>query len=211
MNSFDHPIFLESIDRIKAELGFTGLDSLQQQVLERLIHSSGDFGVRPLLRFSPAACDIGLSSLKGGAPILTDTAMAFSAIAPMALRTLNSPIHNVLQWAPDECIGGDTRTSLGMQNAWKQLSLLYEGAPSPIVVIGSSPTALDKLLDLVKEGAMSPSLIIGMPVGFVGVKECKSRLFNTELPYISLVGSRGGAGLAASALNALLRAAKLAL
>ena len=52
----DHPIFTESIRRIRALLGDTGLDPLQQQVLERLVHSSGDAGLKSLLRFSEGAC-----------------------------------------------------------------------------------------------------------------------------------------------------------
>ena len=49
-NTIDHPIFLESLRFIKAQLCFTGLGPLQQQVLERLIHSSGDFGLQSLLK-----------------------------------------------------------------------------------------------------------------------------------------------------------------
>ncbi len=69
MKSLDHPIFTESIRRIREQLGVTGLDPLQQQVLERLIHSSGDFGLTPLLRFTPEACELGLAALQAGAPI----------------------------------------------------------------------------------------------------------------------------------------------
>ena len=76
----DHPIFTESICRIRALLGQTGLDPLRQQVLERLVHSSGDPGLQPLLRFSEAACEQGLAALQGGAAILTDTAMAAAAV-----------------------------------------------------------------------------------------------------------------------------------
>ena len=63
-NTIDHPIFLESIAYIKSELGGTGLDSLQQQVLERLIHSSGDFGLQASLRFSPFSNLLFLGSCK---------------------------------------------------------------------------------------------------------------------------------------------------
>jgi len=70
----DHPIFTESIRRIRAALGDTGLPPLQQQVLERLVHSSGDLSLGTLLRFSEGACEQGLAALKQGAPILTDTA-----------------------------------------------------------------------------------------------------------------------------------------
>jgi precorrin-8X/cobalt-precorrin-8 methylmutase len=84
-----------------------------------------------------------------------------------------------------------------------------------VVLIGSAPTALERLLDLVAaDGAPdhsmpAPSLVIGMPVGFVGVAESKRRLAASGLAHIRLEGSKGGAGLVAAACNALLRAAWL--
>ena len=47
-----------------------------------------------------------------------------------------------------------------------------------------------------------------MPVGFVGVAEAKRDLQQSGLTQIRLEGTRGGAGLAAAAVNALLRASK---
>ena len=84
--TLDHPIFIKSIRFINAQLGATGLDPLQQQVLERLIHSSGDFGLQSLISFSPEACQKGLIALQAGASILTDTAMAAAAVSPMDTR-----------------------------------------------------------------------------------------------------------------------------
>ena len=54
----DHPIFTESIRRIRAALGDTGLLPLQQQVLERLVHSSGDLSLGPCCS-SAGACERG--------------------------------------------------------------------------------------------------------------------------------------------------------
>ena len=209
MKSLDHPIFTESIRRIREQLGVTGLDPLQQQVLERLIHSSGDFGLTPLLRFSPEACELGLAALQAGAPILTDTAMAAVAVQPMARRTLKTSVRCVLEWAPDEAPNGSTRTAEGLRTAWQELAAKDVDQQAPIVLIGSAPTALEALLDLVSTGAPPPSLIIGMPVGFVGVAESKRRLSASGLAQIRLEGSRGGAGLVAATVNALLRASKL--
>ena len=209
MKSLDHPIFTESIRRIREQLGVTGLDPLQQQVLERLIHSSGDFGLTPLLRFTPEACELGLAALQAGAPILTDTAMAAVAVQPMARRTLKTSVRCVLEWAPDEAPNGSTRTAEGLRSAWQELAAKDADQQAPIVLIGSAPTALEALLDLVSTGAPPPSLIIGMPVGFVGVAESKRRLSVSGLAQIRLEGSRGGAGLVAATVNALLRASKL--
>ena len=200
----DHPIFTESIRRIREALGPTDLEPLQQQVLERLVHSSGDLALATLLQFSEEACERGVEALKQGASILTDTAMAAAAVAPMAQRTLGSAVHTVLEWAPDQAPPGSTRTAAGMERAWRELSAC---PPAPLVLIGSAPTALEVLLEQVAAGAPAPSLVIGMPVGFVGVAESKRHLAESGLDQIRLEGSRGGAGLVAAAVNALLRAA----
>tara|TARA_Y100001968_G_scaffold271013_1_gene262441 strand:- start:398 stop:685 length:288 start_codon:yes stop_codon:yes gene_type:complete len=92
-----------------------------------------------------------------------------------------------------------------MQKAWNYLSKEFVGSKSPIVLIGSAPTALEALLDLLINGSNLPSLIIGMPVGFVGVLQSKHRLSNCHCPQIRLDGNRGGSAMAAAAINALLR------
>ena len=200
----DHPIFTESIRRIREALGPSALDPLEQQVLERLVHSSGDLSLGGLLQFTPGACQRGLEALRAGAVILTDTAMAAAAVAPMAQRTLGSPVRTVLEWAPPRAPEGSTRSAVGLERAWSDLS---RAEPAPVVLIGSAPTALERLLDLVSSGGAAPSLVIGMPVGFVGVADSKQRLAVSGLPQIRLDGSRGGAGLVGAAVNALLRAA----
>ena len=73
------------------------------------------------------------------------------------------------------------------------------GVKSPIVVIGSSPTALVNLLEILKNSKQIPSLIIGMPVGFIGVQQSKEKLLNTKYPRIIVNSSRGGAAMAAAA------------
>ena len=223
--------------RIRGWLGVTGLDPVEQEVLERLVHSSGDLSLAADLRFAvagacwgcqspasaeggsaedsfadveppPAArgeadvCGPALELLAAGATILTDTAMAAAAVSPMARRTFANPVHSVLSWAPGPAPAGGTRAALGLERALAE-------HPGAVVLIGSAPTALERLLDLVEAGSPAPALVIGMPVGFVGVAESKRHLAISGLPQIRLEGSRGGAGLVAAAVNALLRRAWL--
>ncbi len=203
---FDHPIFRESVRRIRLLLGETGLEGVEQELLERLVHSCGDASIAPWLRFSPGACGRGMAALAAGAVILTDTAMAASAVAPMARRTFANPVHTVLDWAPATAPLGGTRAAIGMERA-------LEAHPGAVVLIGSAPTALELLLGRVAPGTAAalpaPALVIGMPVGFVGVAESKRHLAASGLVQIRLEGSRGGAGLVAAAVNALLRRAWL--
>ncbi|MCP9815985.1 precorrin-8X methylmutase [Synechococcus sp. GreenBA-s] len=221
----DHPIFSASIRLIRAALepsgALQGLSPVQQDVLERLVHSSGDLTIAPDLRFSTGACERGLAALAAGAVILTDTAMAAAAVAPMARRTFGNSVRSVLDWAPATPPPGGTRAAAGMAQALAE-------HPGAVVLIGSAPTALEVLLTLVAgtTGAAAaaaataapaladpalapPALVIGMPVGFVGVAESKAHLAASALPQIRLEGSRGGAGLVGAAANALLRRAWL--
>ena len=203
-NSFDHPIFLQSLIRIEAILPHVAVDypPLEREVLFRLVHSSGDPNITSLFRYSDDACSQALTALAQGCPILTDTAMAAAAVSPMARRTFGNPVHCILQWAPPVALPSQTRTALGMKAALN----FY---PSAVFLIGSSPTALELLLDSVDGSGTDPALVIGMPVGFIGVAQSKRRLAASGLPQIRLEGSRGGAGLVAAAVNALLRRAWL--
>ena len=210
MKTPEHPIFLESIKYIRSQLSVTRLDQFQQSILERIIHSSGDFSLQSCLKFSPRACEGAINALQNGAKIFTDTYMAEAAITPMAKRTLNTDIQCILGMAPTSIDSSlTTRSATGMRNMWLDFEEKGNLLNSPIVVIGSSPTALISLLELVEAGHKMPALIIGMPVGFIGVSESKKRLLNSECPYIVLEGSKGGASIAAATTNALLRVAEI--
>ena len=205
-SAFDHPIFSESLRLIQAALPPGTLDGLpepERDVVLRVIHSSGDLSLAQALNLSEGACQAGLEALRSGVPILTDTAMAAAAVAPMAARTFGNSVHSVLDWAPARAPETSTRAAAGMERA-------LQLHPSSVVLIGSAPTALELLLEQVREKRVSPPpLVIGMPVGFVGVAESKRHLAESGLNQIRLEGSRGGAGLVAAAVNALLRRAWL--
>ena len=209
MKTPEHPIFLESVEFIRSKLEIKGLDLVQQSILERIIHASGDLSLQSCVRFSPSACEEAINALQNGAKIFTDTYMAKAAIDPMAKRTLNSDIQCILDMAPNTIDSTlTTRSAIGMKNIWLDFEQQENLLNAPLVVIGSSPTALISLLDLVESGYQTPSLIIGMPVGFIGVSESKNQLLNSQCPHIVLEGSKGGGSLAAAATNALLRAAE---
>ena len=177
---------------------------MEKKVLERLVHTSGDFTVQNLVNFSDGACEKGLQALKNGAPILTDTDMAAAAIKTMSENTTRNKVFTARMWFGKNNTNL-TKTAYGLSEGWKELSAINSGSRSPIVVIGSSPTALTYLIDILENAKDLPSLIIGMPVGFIGVEKSKNKLISTDLPRIVLNSTRGGAAMAAAAVNALLR------
>ena len=201
----DHPIFLESIKFIKSKLTKNNFNRIELKVLERLIHTSGDFQIQELLEFSENVCERTLEALKLGAPILTDTDMAAAAIKAMANKSNGNKVFSAKKWVMDDLEISCTKTAYGIEHAWLDLSRKYYGKVSPIVVFGSSPTGLEKLLDILEVCDKKPTLIIGMPVGFIGVEKSKKRLLASNLPYIVMGSTRGGAAMAGATVNALLR------
>ena len=205
----EHPIFLKSVEYIRSQIDCSGLNKVQQSILERIVHSSGDLTLKPLLTFSPGACEVAIDALNKGAMILTDTYMAHAAISSVAQKTLNSNVKCILDMAPKSINDiSETKSAMAMRATWLDVEEKQESLKAPIVVIGSAPTALMMLLDLIEQGSRKPSLIIGMPVGFIGVPESKKRLLKSYCSNIVLEGTRGGASIAAATINALLRAAE---
>ena len=97
------------------------------------------------------------------------------------------------------CIENDTCYSAAAVELWR------EHLPGSVIAIGNAPTALFRLLGLLAGDAPRPAAILAFPVGFIGAAESKQALIDAELdiPYITLLGRRGGSALAAAAVNAL--------
>jgi precorrin-8X/cobalt-precorrin-8 methylmutase len=79
-----------------------------------------------------------------------------------------------------------------------------EGASDGIYVVGNAPTALLRLLELAAANEADPALVVGLPVGFVNAAESKAALMQTDLPFISNIGRKGGSNVAAAVVNALI-------
>ena len=117
----DHPIFLESIKYIRSNLKDNNFNHLEKKVLERLVHTCGDFNVQDLLEFSENACENGIQSLKKGAPILTDTDMAAAAIKSMAQKTTGNQVFSAKLWFKNNNLGL-TKTAYAIRQGWLDLS-----------------------------------------------------------------------------------------
>ena len=201
----DHPIFLQSMRFIRSKLPQNDFKELEKQVLERLIHTSGDFSIQNLLIFSENACEIGIKAIQNKAPILTDTDMAAAAIKSMAVRAGVNQIFSASNWFDEQNDFSKTKTEFGIMRGWMEISKNNSGNKAPIVIFGSSPTALEGLLDILEKSDQKPSLIIGMPVGFIGVEQSEKRLITSNQTFIVLNSTRGGAAMAGATINALLR------
>jgi precorrin-8X/cobalt-precorrin-8 methylmutase len=169
-------------------------------VVRRLIHSSADFELLSLVRFHPEAINAGIEALLRRGVVVTDTEMARVGITRRRIDSLGADVKcfiNEQAVATKAAKENATRSSAAVDYALSEL----EGG---IYVVGNAPTALLALLKRVREGTCRPALIVGMPVGFVNAAESKEELVKqSDVPYITIEGRKGGSALAASVINQL--------
>lgn len=189
-----------SFEIIGAELGEIYLDSLEEPVIKRVIHTTADFEYLENLKFSEDAVAKGIKALKNGAVIISDTQMVRAGINKATLEALGG---EALCFMADEDVAkasktnGTTRATASMEKAAK--------LNKPIIfAIGNAPTALVRIYELIQEGQLKPELIIGVPVGFVNVVESKELIMELDIPYIVAKGRKGGSNVAAAICNAML-------
>jgi precorrin-8X/cobalt-precorrin-8 methylmutase len=188
-----------SFEIIESELR-SPLDPALAPVIKRVIHTTADFEYAESLCFSKDALSSGLSALRAGESIVTDTNMARSGINRAALSALGGEAFCFIadkDIAESANKNGSTRAAASMDRA-AQLG------GKPILAIGNAPTALIRLHELISGGQISPSLIIGVPVGFVNVTQSKELIMGAGVPYIVARGRKGGSNVAAAIVNALM-------
>ncbi len=189
-------IYRRSFATVRAEADLGGLPGDMEAVAVRLVHACGMPDIVGDLRFSDGAPGAGRRALADGAPVLVDADMVAAGIIGNRLPAGNRVICTLGETGPAE--PGTTR-SMAAVEMWRAH---LRGA---VVAIGNAPTALFRLLEMLSQGADGPALIIGFPVGVVGAAEAKAALAEHAggVPYITLLGRRGGSAMAAAAVNAL--------
>lgn len=187
-----HPIEAQSYRILEARVDLSHLEPGPRVVVERVIHASADLEYATSMVIDDAAVATGVNALQAGAPVVCDVEMVRNGI-----RGVDAECY----LADGACERAPTRTARGMRAA---------AARHPngvVVVVGCAPTALVEVLHLARSGTFQPALVVGLPVGFVGAADSKTRLRASGLPAITNVGDKGGSAVAAAAVNALVRLA----
>ena len=191
----------ESLKMVQSSLPKSlSLESNEHYVLCRIVRAEGDSGIAESVRFSPGAVAAGLQALQSGFDVITDVRMVEMGISKALLRSQNLATRCLIDM-PEVAARAQREGTPRSVAAVRELASHMDGA---IVAVGNAPTALLALLDLIDEEAVHPALVIGMPVGFVACAESKDELVKRKVPYITILGRRGGSSAAAATVNALL-------
>ena len=193
-----------SFAAIDAEAPAHHYSANEWQVVRRLIHTTADFSLTELVKFSPDAIDSALTALQRGRTIYTDSNMIRSGLSMARLQKINPGYQreDILCHVADEDVVEEAKKS-GLPRSLFAIRKAGKKLDGGIVLIGNAPVALLELNRMAVEENICPELVIGMPVGFIHVLESKQELMGGGLPFIVLEGRRGGSPLAVATLHAL--------
>jgi precorrin-8X/cobalt-precorrin-8 methylmutase len=175
---------------LRSRADTSALSPWTRAVAERVAHASADLGYLSDLVCDEQALTAGARVLRSGAAVVADSEMVAAGVTSReVICRVRDPRAAALAKG-----AGITRSAAGIRVAFG------EAGPGAVWVIGTAPTALLEVVSL----DVSPALVIGLPVGFVGAVEAKRALRASGLPALSNRSEKGGAAVAAAALNALL-------
>lgn len=197
-------IYLDSFATIRRESDLSAVPADAEKLAVRMIHGSGQVDLAVDLVIHPGLISAARSALEAGAPMLCDATMVATGVTRARLPRANEVL----------CFLNDPRTpslarAFGTTRTAAAVSLWEPVLEGAVVAIGNAPTALFHLLELILDGGPRPAAIVGCPVGFIGAAESKQALvdFHAEhgidIPFVTVLGRRGGSAMTSSALNAL--------
>lgn len=193
-------IYARSFEIIRNEVDLSHLPASLQPVALRMIHACGMTDIIEDLRFGPGIADATGAALVRGAPVFADCEAVAAAVTRRFLPAGNEVL----------CTLNDPRATtraedIGTTRSAAAVSLWTDRLDGAVIVIGNAPTALFALLEALDAGAPAPAAIIATPVGFVGAAEAKDEIAQNprDVPFLTLLGRRGGSAIAAAALNAI--------
>ena len=151
--------------------------------------------------FGPTALTHIKRLIETGGTIITDTTLVAGDIDASLLGTNGARIicfiddPQVVQLAEQRRV---TRAEVAVD-----MGLAVEGLK--LMVIGSAPAALNRMIHRRQREPMSDVCVLAAPTGFASVIQLKERLLDSDLNHIIIRGKKGGIPATVSLMNAILR------
>jgi precorrin-8X/cobalt-precorrin-8 methylmutase len=193
-------IYEKSFTTIRSETDLRRFPLDLQDDVDRMIHACGMTDIVDAIRWGGQLVSEVRFALGDAYPVLCDCEMVRSGISRRHLSKATELVVTLIDPSvPELAEKLETTRSAAAVDLWlKDLEMA-------IVVIGNAPTALFHLLEMLDGGAPHPAAIIATPVGFVGAEESKALLAldKHKIPFLTLLGRRGGSAIASAAFNAI--------
>lgn len=154
-------------------------------VISNAMQATGDFTLAADICFHPRAMEAGLAAIRAGKDILVDSIKVAGGISRNKLDRFGGQVI---------CRIAEPETALLETNIG-------------IVVVGSEPSTLLKVIALIEEQRFAPDLVIGVPMGLSPAVDCRQLLARQDYPFITTLGRSGGTPVALAMITTLLELA----
>ena len=206
MSRYEYVRDPETIYRLSSELvaAATDVGALPAELATlayRLVHACGMPDIVGDLRWHGSPVGAASDALRAGACVLVDCEMVADGVIRGRL-----PAANTVQCSLNDPRVRDIQQRERTTRSAAAVALWRERLQGSVVAIGNAPTALFRLLELLTDSPeLRPAAILAFPVGFVGAAQSKLALVESglDIPFVTLLGRRGGSAMAAAAINAL--------
>lgn len=194
-------IYRRSFELVAEACNLGALAPGDQPVAARIVHSCGMPDIVGDLRFGGDVGAAVRAAVTAGRPVVVDSRMTANAIHSAALPAGARVVCGLDD--PDVTAHAER---LGTTRSAAGIVLLRAELDRAVVVVGNAPTALFALMELMLDNGVRPAAILGFPVGFVGAAESKDALVHHagDVPFVTVLGRRGGSAMAGGALNGAL-------
>ncbi len=172
-------------------------------LIAKIEEDTGDSSLRQSLHFSAGVISRIQRQMSLGCTVIADSKLLYNGIdrdksASLPVRIecfMDDP--SVVNCANQKRV---TRAEIAVERA-----LALTGPK--IIVVGSAPMALNRLLQLHAQSPLREVCIIAAANGFANIVELKERIWESGLPCIVVRGRKGGAASAIAITNALISGA----
>ena len=194
-------IYRLSSELVAAATDVSALPADLATLAYRLVHACGMPDIVGDLRWHGAPAGAADRALRAGACVLADCEMVADGIIRGRL-----PAENTVRCSLNDPRVREIQRSERSTRSAAAVKLWRAHLPGSVVAIGNAPTALFRLLETLDDAPeLRPAAILAFPVGFVGAAESKLALVEAglDIPFVTLLGRRGGSAMAAAAVNSL--------
>ena len=171
------------------------------EIIESVERETGDHMLSQSIYFGPTALTFVKRLVEMGGSIITDTTLVAADIDE---RLIGQGSAKVLCFIDDPQV---LRLAEQRRTTRAEVAVDYGlSVPGPkLMVIGSAPAALNRILARRAREPMSDVCVLATPMGFASVVQTKERLMESDMASIVVRGKKGGVPAATAILNAILR------
>jgi precorrin-8X/cobalt-precorrin-8 methylmutase len=169
-------------------------------IMEHVKADTGDEALAQGLHFSSTALTLIRRVMMSNGLIVADTTLALSDINKQNANRLGVSTVCYIDEPQVMTLAEQRHTT----RAEVALDFALSKPGAKLIVVGSAPATLDRLLKRHQAEPLSDLAVLAAPTGFASVVQLKERIWESDLPSIVVRGKRGGTSAAASIVNALM-------